>query len=107
MGNRQYWKANVPISLLIRTSGTREREVMLREVFVMNEVQYKQYWVGKIMRAESTSAPIEVFSSGMTKEGVASLPGAIACLSVYDVRHGVKVLRIDGHLPGEAGYPLR
>ena len=107
MGTRQYWKANVPVSVLVRTPGSHEREVILREVFEMTESQYKQYWVAKIMRAEVTSAPIEVFSNGMTKEGVASLPGAIGCVTVADLRAGVKVLRIDGHLPGEAGYPLR
>jgi ABC-type phosphate transport system substrate-binding protein len=107
MGERQYWKANVPVSVLIRTPGSREREVVLREIFKMNEAQYKQYWVGKIMRAESTSAPIEVYSNGMTKEGIASLAGGIGCVLASDVRAGVKVLRIDGHLPGEAAYPLR
>jgi hypothetical protein len=32
------------------------------------------------------------------------LEGAIAVVSVEDVPEGLKVLRIDGKLPGEAGY---
>jgi ABC-type phosphate transport system substrate-binding protein len=107
MGERQYWRPDLPVAVLIRTPGSREREVVLREIFKMNEAQYKQFWVAKIMRAESTSSPVEIFSNGMTKEGVASLAGGIGCVSASDVRSGVKVLRINGHLPGEAAYPLR
>ena len=105
-GERQYWRTNLPVVVLFRTPGTYEREVVLRTIFQMTEAQYKQYWVSKIMRAEATSPPAELFSSGMIKEGVAAIPGAIGCLRVSDVRPEMKVLRIDGHLPGEPGYPL-
>ncbi len=105
-GERQYWRSNLPVLVLLRTSGSYEREVVLRNIFRMNESQYKQYWVSKIMRAEATSPPTELYSSGMTKEGVTSIPGSIGCITASDVRPGVKVLRINGHLPGEPGYPL-
>jgi ABC-type phosphate transport system substrate-binding protein len=105
-GERQYWKTNLPIVLLFRNGGSYEREVFLRTVFQMTEAQYKQYWVSKVMRAEVTAPPTELFSSGMTKEGVTTIPGAIGCISASDIRTGMKVLRIDGHLPGEPGYPL-
>jgi ABC-type phosphate transport system substrate-binding protein len=106
-GERQYWKTNLPVVVLFRAPGTYERDVVLRNIFHMTEPQYKQYWVSKIMRAEVTSPPAELFSSGMTKEGVAVIPGAIGCVSVSDLRPDMKVLRIDGRLPGESGYPLR
>ncbi len=105
-GERQYWKGNLPIVLLFRTPGSYEREVALRVVFQMTDSQYKQYWVSKIMRAEATAPPAELFSGGMTKEGVMAMSGAIGCISATEIRPGMKVLRIDGHLPGEAGYPL-
>ncbi|HXP16263.1 MAG TPA: substrate-binding domain-containing protein [Terriglobales bacterium] len=105
-GERQYWRTNTPIVLLFRSPGTHEREVVLRAVFQMTEPEYKQYWLSKVMRAEATSPPTEVFSSGMTKEGVAGIPGSIGIVSASDIRLGMRVVRIDGHLPGEAGYPL-
>ena len=58
------------------------------------------------MRAEATFPPTEIFSSGMTKEGVAQISGAIGVVSASDVRQGMKVLRINDRLPGEPGYPL-
>jgi len=105
-GERQYWRSNLPVLVLLRSSGSHEREVLLRNVFHMTESQYKQYWISRIMRAEATSPPAELYSSGMTKEGVSSIPGSIACINASDVKPGVKVVRINGRLPGEAGYPL-
>lgn len=106
-GERLYWKTGLPIVLLIRSQGTRERDVILRTVFQMREEDYKKFWVAKIMRAEAASAPVEIYSNGMIKEGVAGVKGAVGCMAASDLRPGIKVLRIDGHLPGEPGYPLR
>jgi len=105
-GERQYWRTDLPVLLLLRAPGSYEREVALRSIFRMTESQYKQYWISRIMRADATSPPAELYSSGMTKEGVSSISGAIACINPSDVRPGVKVVRINGHLPGEPGYPL-
>jgi hypothetical protein len=38
---------------------------------------------------------------------VAAMPGAIAFIDARNVRPGLKVLRVDGHLPGDRDYPLR
>ena len=105
-GERQYWRTDLPVLLLLRAPGSYEREVALRSIFRMSESQYKQYWISRIMRAEATSPPAELYSSGMTKEGVSSIPGSIGCINASDVKPGVKVVRINGRLPGEAGYPL-
>jgi ABC-type phosphate transport system substrate-binding protein len=105
-GERQYWRTDLPVLLLLRAPGSYEREVALRSIFRMTESQYKQYWISRIMRAEATSPPAELYSSGMTKEGVSSIPGSIACINASDVKPGVKVVRINGRLPGESGYPL-
>jgi hypothetical protein len=43
----------------------------------------------------------------MARELVTAIPGAITFLPLDAVTPDVKVLRIDGKLPGDAGYPLR
>jgi len=106
-GDRQYWKGNLPVLLLMRSHGAREREVVLRVVFEMTEERYTKYWVAKVMRAEVSDPPASLYSFGMLQEGVRGNPGAIGYVNVNDVRPGIKVLRIDGLLPGESGYPLR
>ena len=107
LGDRQYWTSNIPVVLLIRAPVARERNVVLKIIYQMSESQFKQYWIAKIFRAESASAPKVVYSNDMANELVTAIPGAIAFIDARDVRPGAKVVRVDGHLPGEAGYPLR
>lgn len=106
-GDRQYWKGNLPVLVLMRSRGAREREVVLRVVFEMTEETYTKYWVAKVMRAEVSDPPASLYSFGMLQEGVRGNPGAIGYVNANELRPGIKVLRIDGLLPGESGYSLR
>lgn len=107
LGDRQYWTANTPVVLLIRAPVARERDVVLKVIYQMSESQFKQYWIAKIFRAESASAPKVVYTNDMANELVTALPGAIAFVDSRNTRPGTKVVRVDGRLPGEPGYPLR
>lgn len=107
LGERQYWNSKLPVVLLIRAPIARERDVVLRVIYQMTEAQFKQYWVAKIFRAEAASPPKIVYSNDMQYELVAALPGAIAFMDARNVRQGLKMVRVDGHLPGDRDYPLR
>jgi hypothetical protein len=107
LGDRQYWTAKIPIVLLIRAPGLRERDAALKLIYQMDEVQFKRYWIAKIFRAESTTAPKVVYSSDMANELTAAVPGTIVLMDARDVGPGLKVLRIDGRLPGDPDYPLK
>lgn len=107
LGERQYWNSKLPVVLLIRAPVARERDVVLRVIYQMTEAQFKQYWVAKIFRAEAASPPKIVYSNGMQYELVAGIPGAIAFMDSRNVRPGLKILRVDGRLPGDKDYALR
>jgi hypothetical protein len=107
LGERQYWNAKIPVVLLIRAPVARERDVVLRVIYQMSEGQFKQYWVAKIFRAEVTSPPKIVYSNDMQYELVSAMPGAIAFVDARNVHPGVKMVRVDGMLPGDKNYPLR
>lgn len=106
-GERQYWPGNTPVLLLMRPQGSREREVILRVVFEMSEERYTHYWVAKVMRADISDPPTALYSHGIMQEGVKGNSGAIGYVFQSDLRDGVKVLRVNGRLPGEPGYPVR
>jgi ABC-type phosphate transport system substrate-binding protein len=106
-GDKQYWTTNLPVVLLVRAPVARERDVVLKMIYQMTEAQFRQYWVAKIFRAESVSAPKLVYTPDMANQLVATLPGAISFVDAKQVGSGVKVVRVEGKLPGEAGYPLR
>ena len=106
-GESRYWKSNLLVVLIVPPAGTHERDVMLRNIYKMNESQYKQYWVERIFRAEAFSAPKIADSSAIANELLSSVPGCITFMNANDVRPGSKILKIDNKLPGERGYPLR
>jgi len=107
LGERQYWSSKLPVVLLIRAPAARERDVVLRVIYQMSEAQFKQYWVAKIFRAEAATPPRIVYSNDMQYELLTALPGSIAFVDSRNIRAGVKILRVEGHLPGEKDYPLR
>jgi ABC-type phosphate transport system substrate-binding protein len=107
LGQRQYWTPKIPVMLLIRAPVARERDVVLRVIYEMSEEQFKQYWVAMIFRAEVSSPPKIVYSNDMQYELVSALPGAIAFVDARNIHPGVKVVRVDGKLPGDKDYPLR
>jgi hypothetical protein len=107
LGDKQYWGGRLRVTLLLRAPVARERDVVLRKVCDMNEAQFRQYWIGKVFRAETPSSPKIVFSNDMALNLLSSLPGSMAFIDSTAVPRNLKVVQIDGKLPGEEGYPLR
>jgi hypothetical protein len=72
----------------------------------MTEGEYKQYWTLQVFRGEARAEPSTLPSNGMQREALVVYPGAVALVSLQDVKPGMKVLRIEGRMPGEVGYAL-
>jgi len=107
LGDRQYWNADLPVLLIVRAPVAMERQVVLDKIYRMTESQFKQYWIARIFRAETVSTPKVVYSNQTINELVSAIPGAISLVRADDIVSGVKVVRINGALPGDANYPLR
>jgi ABC-type phosphate transport system substrate-binding protein len=104
-GERHAWPGGQPVRLIVRAPGAYERVVLLR-LLAMSESEYKEYWTAQVFRGEAQTEPITLFSNGMQKEAVALFPGALALVNLRDVKPSMKVVKVNGHLPGEPGYPL-
>src|SRR6267378_3767548 len=65
LGEREYWSANVRVTLLIRAPVARERDVVLKSICQMSEARFRQYWIAKVFRAETPSGPKIVYSGEM------------------------------------------
>lgn len=107
LGERQFWHSGLRVTLLIRAPVARERDVVLKKIYRMTEAQFRQYWIGKVFRAESVTGPKIVYSNEMAVQLVAAIPGSITFVDSTQVPPGVKTLKIGGKAPGESGYPLR
>jgi len=106
LGDQQFWPDRTRITLLVRAPDAYERSVVLERIYDMSEEHFRRYWIAKIFRADVSSGPKIVYSNDMILELITALPGAIGFMRVSEVAGGVKVLPIDGKLPGESGYPL-
>ena len=86
---------------------SRERIILLR-ILAMSESEYKQYWAAQVFRGEADAEPFTMPSFGMVKEAIKVFPGAISLVDPAEVKPGVelKVIKVEGHLPGEDGYPV-
>jgi hypothetical protein len=107
LGERQFWRGNLRVTLLIRAPVARERDVVLKTIYRMSEGQFRQYWISKVFRAEAASGPKIVYSNEMAAELVTAIPGSVAFVDASQVPKGLKLLKVDGKLPGDKGYELR
>lgn len=106
-GERQFWDDGRRVTLLVRAPVAEERQMILDRIYEMNEDQFREYWIGKMFRAEVAAGPKLVYSADMARELVTVIPGAITFVPVSDVSSETKVVRINGLLPSDEGYPLR
>ena len=106
LAERQYWQDRSRITLVVRAAIAPERDLVLSEIYGMSEDRYRQYWIAKMFRAEVASGPKIVFSTDMLRDLVTVIPGSIGFVPMSEVGPDLKVIRIDGRLPGDEGYPL-
>jgi len=106
VGAKHSWPGGQAIKLITRGPGCPERVVLLK-LLAMSESEYKQYWTAQVFRGEADAEPLTVPSVGMQKEAIRLFPGAVSLVNARDVKPGMKVIKVDGLLPGAAGYALR
>lgn len=107
LGERQSWSQELTVTLLLPPRGTPERKVLLAEIYQRrSEVQVQHYWINRLFGDEGQAGPKITGSNEMSASLVREIPGAIALVPASRIPQGVKVLRIDGKKPGQAGYPL-
>jgi hypothetical protein len=107
LGDRQFWSAKLRVALMIRAPVARERAAVVWTICKMSEAQFGQHWIGKVMRAECTSSPLQFTSNQQALNLVSNTPGAIAIVNASQVPSGTKVLAIEGKLPNQPGYKLQ
>lgn len=107
LAEQQFWSDDSRITLLVRAPGAYERELVMDRLYRMSEAQFRKYWISKMFRAEVASGPKIVFSNNMALELVRAIPGSITFMSSKDLDDSVKVVSIDGLMPGDEGYPLK
>lgn len=107
MGERQTWTSNLKVNLVVPKTGSAEREMMLKQIYSKNELQFRQHWIAMVGRKEALAGPKEAPIQELAVRFVRQTPGAIALVDASEIPNGVRLLTIDGKKPGEAGYALK
>ena len=103
---RKFWGDNSKIYLVMRTSGSVEKEIILRRIYNMDEQEMKKYWLSRIFRGESTSFPKTFSSDRAIKRFISLVPNAIGFVNASQADDSIQVVTIDSKRPGDSGYSL-
>jgi ABC-type phosphate transport system substrate-binding protein len=105
-GQRSRWSNGRRITLVMRDAGAPERDAILRSLYGLDEEEYRRGFLHAVFTGEAPGAPRTLASTNGVLRFVFNVPGAIGYVRASEVDDSVKTLRVDGRLPGEAGYRL-
>jgi ABC-type phosphate transport system substrate-binding protein len=107
LGEKRWWSGNrrvVPVTL---PRGAAERQTMHRVVDQMTDADLDKYFFFGVYRGELFTTPTIQRTPKDVRAFVSGHPGAIGYLRASDLDDSLKVVRINGLLPEDDGYPLR
>lgn len=88
---------------LNRGTKTGERVGFDQSVLGMSPDEAARYWIDRRIRGRS-GAPKSVDPANVVQKVVSRLPGAVSYVRRSEVSDEVRVIRVDGKLPGDSGY---
>lgn len=99
------WNYGIEIVPLNREFGSEIRETFSQIVHKKGAKEMKEYWLEE--RYKGATAPQELNSSEAVKKMVAIKVQAIGYIYLKEVDNTVKVLKMGGLSPSDAGYKLK
>ena len=107
LGERSHWPNGRRITLVMMDPGQPERDTLVREVCRMSESDLRRRYLQGLLTGEVLVSPKTLATPVGVRKFVFNVPGAVGYLRPEDVDDSVKVIRIDGRLPGDSEYPLK
>ena len=104
---QQFWKGGDKVRVIIQKSGRPEKNVMLKSVYHRTDESLNKYWLIRMFKAEIADLPEIEASNEKVKQEVSKQVDAIGFIDASKVDDTVKVLKIDGLLPGAEKYRVK
>ncbi|HET9955358.1 MAG TPA: hypothetical protein VFQ61_12675 [Polyangiaceae bacterium] len=82
-----------------------ERVQFDKSVLGMSPEEVARFWIDRKIRGQS-GAPKTVEPLDLLQRVVAQLRGAVGYCRLEDVKGELRVIKVDGRLPNEGGYPV-
>jgi ABC-type phosphate transport system substrate-binding protein len=109
LGDIRTWPDKKPVTLVSREPSSDVFKCVLSAVVRMSDDEYRRYMVTAEFRGAEPLAVQTVGSGAGAAKIVTGQAGSIAVIPASEVPAlggAVRVVRINGKQPGEAGYPL-
>ena len=106
---QQYWDNGEKITLIFKPITSNETRTLIDMVYKIKYEEFDKYWFLRVYNNKIMEFPKILNSAGTINILVSEIPGAIAFIGVDEVskRGNIKVLRVDGKMPGEDGFPFK
>ena len=105
---KQYWDNGDKIILIFKPVTSVETRTLIDMVYKIKYEEFDKYWFLKVYENKIMEFPKILNSTGTINILVSEIQGAIAFIGVDEVskRGNIKVLRVNGKMPDEGGYPF-
>ena len=105
---KQFWEGGGKIVLELPKSGSDAKDVLLTELYRMEEDELRRYWIGLVYQNKISEPPKVLASCAVAVAVVSKTNGAVAVVDPAAIKpeSRVRIVRIDGRMPGEEGYLL-
>jgi ABC-type phosphate transport system substrate-binding protein len=107
LGERKWWPKRHRVVLSAMRRGTLERAAVLRIIYKMDERDLNNYFLYQVFKGEAPFPAVILRTPADVRKFVGITPGAVGYLRASDVDDSVKVVRVNGLLPDDDGYPMR
>jgi hypothetical protein len=103
-GEKQSWPDGHSFKLFMTDPEAAEMRGPIRQLFGVSSTDIKPL----LAKLNSSRSFIEIVDRDEdVLRAVSATPGAVGIVDVYAIDSSVKVIRIDGRLPFDSGYPLK
>ena len=106
LGDRAAWSHGRRVTVVLREPGQPERSAALRLIYGMSEADLTRHFLHQTFNGSSAGGPRTLATADGVKRFVFNVPGAIGLVRLADVDDTVKVVSVDGTVPGDAAYTL-
>lgn len=103
---RSQWSNGRRITVVLPEPGEPQRDAILLRVCGFTESAYQKHLLHRVFVGLPSREPKVLTTPVGARRYVFNVPGAIAFLPLDMVDGSVKVVSLDGALPGQAGYRL-
>ncbi|HHT9146955.1 MAG: hypothetical protein Q7J76_12970 [Candidatus Brocadiaceae bacterium] len=108
---KQYWDNGEKIILIFKPITSVETRTLIDMVYKIKYEAFDKYWFLKVYDNKIMEFPKILNSTGTINILVSEIPGAIAFIGKDEISRianiNIKVLGVNGKMPGEDGYPFK